>query len=800
MYFLYCYSINAQQKNGNTVFKYTADSLTMAQVLWQISNGFADDSTSFKYSLYCKPGVADHVDTVYFEHAAPLAVNDQSFLKVHGNILYNFLYRSFIDTPFAQSDLMQHQVQTNLIFLVKNKYPVKMTITNRNSNSPYFSNYTDVNVQFNQQQLLNNLKADFIQQAIANINGNDILNAERNVVNLRTAYQQLQLYINNPAVLQHLVEEKERGLINNAKAEIAEAVSGSDSTQINPVTVNKDFNLKTLPGIENVVSISNKEKAPSKDQLINKGIDSLSQKLKDKQQTLTPSIEDSSFADKYNHRKQKLDDLFKKIKKAEESLRLSKNKSKDSVEKIKSDINKIASVDSLYDYMKRNNIPKDSLTKAQRILLSINQVGIGRSWVDYSELTVKNISLTGANIELNPGKLYLAAAAGKVNYRYRDFIFKNNTGTPSQHLWLLRGGVGKKDGTGIIATLYSGTKAPFTSLPGDTLFRTKSQKVIGISIEAKFFLNKNNYIVAEIAKSSYNSNAAAQPINSELFKKIFNLSTRTNEAYSIKLFSQLPLTNTKINGYYKKIGEHFQSFNLYPTNVNQDAWLLRVNQSWWKNRLTMDGAVRKNDFASPVAVPSAYSSKTIFKSVQLTMRIPKYPFISLGYYPSSQLTIGNGDVITENQYNTLNALMSYNYSVSRIAMNSNAMFTKFYNSSSDTGFIYFNASNFSFSHSIFLQPISFQSSVGITKQKQVNLFTLEQQATLQLGKNISVTGGAKWNRLNHQQTLWGADAVMSMNLINLGTIQLNYDKSYIPASNRTLMPVNMGRLSFYRIF
>ena len=59
----------------------------------------------------------------------------EKFLKIHGNILYNFSYRSYIDTPFAQNDLQQHLVQTNLYFVIKDKYPVQMTITNRSSNS-----------------------------------------------------------------------------------------------------------------------------------------------------------------------------------------------------------------------------------------------------------------------------------------------------------------------------------------------------------------------------------------------------------------------------------------------------------------------------------------------------------------------------------------------------------------------------------------------------------------------------------------------------------------------------------------
>ena len=76
--------------------------------------------------------------------------NHLSFLKIHGNIQYDFTYRSLVDTPFSQRDFAQHTLQTTMDFVVKDKYPVRLTILERRNNSPYFDNITDINVQFNQ--------------------------------------------------------------------------------------------------------------------------------------------------------------------------------------------------------------------------------------------------------------------------------------------------------------------------------------------------------------------------------------------------------------------------------------------------------------------------------------------------------------------------------------------------------------------------------------------------------------------------------------------------------------------------
>lgn len=698
------------------------------------------------------------------------------FLKVHGNILYNFSYRSYIDTPFAQNDLQQHLVQTSLNFLIKDKYPVRMVITNRSSNSPYFKNTTDVNLQFNRRQLLDNIKADLRKRAETLVH-TDALSKAENIYKERQQYaQQLQAWINSPARMQELVEEKEKALRQKVPA------------LPNPATnLSLDqLNIKGLP------SFNSKENKALLGKITNKVEDSLAQIA----QKNKPAIKDSSLLEKFNKKKNELAKLQQELKKYNADAKKLKKAVTDSINTIKREINSLNSTAGLYDFMKKHDISKNELTKAQRVLLSINQIGIGRSWVDYSELTVKNISLTGINIEANPLPFYVAFAAGKVNYRFRDFILKDSKTLPDQSLYLIRAGVGQKEKNNFILTFYNGKKAVLNYTASNDA--ASVQRVLGISAEGRFAINENNYIIAEVAKSSY-AGAGAQLSQSELIGKAFNLKVRTNEAYSIKVFSQYPQTDTKVNGYYRKTGENFQSFNLSPINVKQDAWMLRATQNFWKKRLMIDASIRKNDFNSPIAAPS-FSTKTIFKSLQASLRIPKYPFVSVGYYPSSQLSLTNNNLLVENQYNTLNAVLNHSYQFRKIGMNTNAMFTKFYNNSSDTGFIYYNASSWTINHSIFLSPFMLQSSASITDQKDLHLFTLEQLLSYQFKNIITLTGSLKWNRLNKEETLIGGSAAMSVLIKRIGTLQFNYDKTFLPAYNRVLRPVDIGRMTFYREF
>jgi arsenate reductase-like glutaredoxin family protein len=702
-------------------------------------------------------------------------------IAVHGNILYNFSYKSYIDTPFAQHDLTQHFIQTSLNFTVKEKYPVKAILSSRITNSPYFKDAFNVNLEFSRQQMLENIKRDMKKKAADLISVANLKKEEIAYGQMQAKVNDLKKWVEDPQRLREIAEEKR----NSATAKARQILSEEQWPSQLPV---------------NKKNLSASSAAQAAGSYIQKKADAEKSKAKDSVSTAVKKsiLQDSTYLNKYNAKKAELLKLTNDLNKAKSLLSKSQKAIQDSVNKIRGEINSINSPTRLYAFMEKNGMSKDSLTKMQKVLLSINKVEIGRSWLDYSELTVKNVSLNGINVEMNPGNFYFAAAAGKLNYRFRDFILKNNTSSPGQSLYLLRAGVGKKESSNLIFTFYSGKKSLLNNVAPGSIYGT--QKIVGLSAEGKFNLDANNYIIVEAAKSSYGNNFDPRQNGSQLIRKALDLKVRSNEAYSIKLFSQNPATDTKLSAYYRKTGENFQSFNLYPINVNESAWMVRANQNLWKKRINIDAAVRKNDFAGPLSSIAGYSAKTIFKSLQVSLRAPKLPFVSVGYYPSTQLSLLPNNILIENQYNTLNTIISHSYSIRKLAMNTNAVYTKFYNTGSDTGFIYFNASSYTLNHSVFISKFTFESGASVTDQRNLYLLTLEQSLSYRLRDNISLTAGAKKSRLNHTENLWGGTAAMSIRLRKFGTLQFNYDKTFLPGYNKVLMPVDMGRMSFYREF
>jgi len=736
------------------------------------------------------------------------------WIKINGNVLYNFNYRSYLDTPFVERDLIQQSVQTRFDVTIKEDYPLTVFLTNRTSNSSYFINATDVNIQFKKSTMLDGIKGrlkkevdgqlgykglqlspeqlyrspknglgnlDELMEAEAKKSVKDFAKKDSSLMGkflaLYSDYKEkkdkmnaLQQWVNSPSRLQELIEEKEKrvrdslmDLMNKAKQPALAANQKTD-----PNSIFQSLDKKRYKGKIAVPEDSTDEASAN----------STKDKIK---------RADSSVSKNISGKQKELNELKKEVAAAENKLKLFQKRTKDSLQHLKQQIAAINNSQSLNAYLSKTGESQTQLPALQRALLSVNQIGIGRSWIDYSDLTVKNISLNGFNIEANPGNVYMAAAVGKVNYRFRDFIVKGDYAGSSQSLGLVRLGYGRKEGNNLIATYYAGQKALLNQTGNADSMAVK--RVNGFSLESRMVVNANNYIIAEYARSSSIGNKG----------KMFDLSTHTNEAWAIKSFSDYPSTHTRVTAYYRKMGEGFQSFTLYPTNSNQEAWSFKLKQGFLKQKLLVEASVRKNDFNSPIASPD-FSSSTVFKSFQASLRVRKYPLVTVGFYPSSQLSMSNNNVLYEQQFNILNAIVSHTYFIGETNMGSSLVYTKFYNKGKDSGFIYFNASSCIFNHSIYKGAFVYQTIITITKQTDIKQRTIEPIVTYQLKNKISITGSVKWSDVNNRQTLWGGMAGLNMFLKGIGTIQMQYDKSYLPGYNRNLIPVGLGRITFNREF
>lgn len=663
------------------------------------------------------------------------------FLQVHGNVLYNVNYYSNIDTPYNEQNVYQHTIQTYLDILVKGQYPVRVYLTNRFSNSSLFRNFSDFNFSYTNTQFNQMIREQVRRRFLASMPSPKSLDSLQHLLDTTILkLRGMELWIKNPALLQRMVEERERAL---------------------------------------------------KEKLMGKA-DTLITQAK-------PELDSLPLADEYARRKQQADSLRNRIATLQQSLKTAYLHSKSDINRISRAIEQADNPSRLKAVMEELHLEDTILPKGYKPLMAIRSFSLGRSVVNYSELSVKNISVNGVQSEYNPGSYY-AVAAGKVDYRFRDFIVKS-PGQSGQFLTVLRYGRGFKDGNNIILTYFNGRRQLYNANTTDTQqVKMPSTALMGITIEGNYRLTENITLTGEIAKSSMPGYAGDSTSKNNLPSQMVQFSNRTNEAYAIKVNAYFPATQTRIRGTYKHLGINYQSFSIFTDGTAQTTWNASVNQLFFHRQLDVTIGANTNDFSNPL-IGSNYKSTTVFKSIQATLRKKYWPVVSLGYFPSSQVTkLGDGHY-TENLFYTLVGNVTHTYRVKQLMMNSTIVYTQFYNRATDSGFVYFNTKNLLLSQAFFWQQFTLQANAAAAINQEYRLYTLEGKGVYTINKYISAGAGMKYNRqTNYNIQQYGYSVELTLNIPKLGQIQFSADKGFIPGPDKRLITNNTGRATYFKTF
>ncbi|MBG9377040.1 hypothetical protein I5907_12415 [Panacibacter sp. DH6] len=720
---------------------------------------------------------------IYKTEVTPVIIKKQPLFTVHGNVYYDVYYQSNIDTPFYERDIYQHTIRTSLDITYKGKYPVRLNFSTRFSNSGMIRDITGIGFNFNPQQFKNTLTDKVQAYVLRQLSGNKLIDSLKRELDKKVAaLQQLRYQVERPDLLQQMIEARERAYVAKLHASKDSAISSNINSLKNSVVTVLTNNDSEGSG-KNQTSDLYEKMANKKSQLENKA-DSALQRLetsvaKHKQQYDSLKQEVDTLQQRY----QKVLAVYEKLKaKAINNIALAKNP------------------EALQSELQSLGIPDTVLPKGYKKLMALRSVGIGRSIVDYSELSAKNITINGLQVEYNPS-YYVAVATGFIDYRFRDYIV--NTTRYKQYLNIIRAGYGMKDGNNTILTLFQGKKQVYSYYSSNSGGAVNSPQpdynIVGFTVEKRYRLDQNNFITAEFGKSSlpYFRRTGEK---SNLVSSALTFKDRTNEAYAVKVSSFIPSTQTRINGMYKHTGADYQSFSYFTTSSTQNAWQLKVEQPFLKRRLTFTGSLRKNDFSSPYA-SNNFQSNTLFKSIQATIRIKKLPIVSLGYFPTAQLIKANDDLYFENYYYTLTGTASHSYRYKGTQINTLLTYIRFYNKQPDSSFVYFNTRNIMLNQAFYFKRVTWQLTASQTKSTDYTLYTTGTNVQLKLREWLLIGGGVKYNNqtiINQQQV--GYSANTTVRVPHMGSLQLFVEKGFIPGLNRQLIENKVGRLTFIRNF
>src|SRR5260370_19158046 len=119
--------------------------------------------------------------------------------------------------------------------------------------------------------------------------------------------------------------------------------------------------------------------------------------------------------------------------------------------------------------------------------------------------------------------------------------------------------------------------------------------------------------------------------------------------------------------------------------------------------------------------------------------------------PMSQLTVV-GTQLEESRFQTLNASISHFYKFGQRQASTNIVYTKFFNSSTDTGFIYYNSVNLYAGQTIFFRDFTATLALSHSQSAGYQYNVLEGNVNIPLTKAASLGTGAKLNNLNNIET------------------------------------------------
>ncbi|HEY4205997.1 MAG TPA: hypothetical protein VGM31_04250, partial [Puia sp.] len=558
------------------------------------------------------------------------------FLQVHGNVMYNLNYYSRIDTPYDERDIYQHTIQTWLDILVKGQYPMRIYLTNHFSNSSLFRNFSDFNFSYNNNSFNQQIRNKLRANFLQSLPSQKFLDSLQRRLNAAwKRLNDLSGWMRNPALVQRMVEAREEAQHKAALKDSAKAIAI-------PVPVN-DMDLL------------------------------------------------------YESRRREADSLRKEVAGLQQMITSVHQRSKKDIDDALQDIQRLDNPGQLQKKMQALGISDSSLPRGYKTLMAVRSFNLGRTVVNYSELSVKNISVNGIQAEYNPST-YFAFASGSVDYRFRDFIVQG-PGQSRQYLNVFRMGKGLKDGNSVILTYFVGARQLYNASTSDSATtQVPSSNLMGLTLEGNYHINEHILLSGEIAKSSTPSYAGDSTHKSSLGSQLFKMGDRSNEAWSLKLNAFFPATQTRIKAAYKHLAVNYQSFSIFTDGSAQSLWSANIDQLFFHRQLDIMLGANTNDFSNPF-IGKEYKSTTVFKSIQATLRKRNWPVISLGYYPSSQITRLGDDQYMENLFYTLVGNVTHSYSIQHLLMNTALVYTQFYNRQSDSGFTYFNTRNLTLSQS-----------------------------------------------------------------------------------------------------
>jgi hypothetical protein len=156
--------------------------------------------------------------------------------------------------------------------------------------------------------------------------------------------------------------------------------------------------------------------------------------------------------------------------------------------------------------------------------------------------------------------------------------------------------------------------------------------------------------------------------------------------------------------------------------------------------------------------------------------------------------------VIENRFQTFNATLFHYYAVRQLKMATTLMVNKYYNNNSDTGFLYYNATNSYFTQTFYFNAFTANAGISYTKNSNYTLQVLDGGIQPVIPKFGTVGIGIKINNLNHSDIKAGGYVSANIRLWKQDLLFLTYEHGYLPGNKSGLVRNEMGTVQFIKTF
>lgn len=462
---------------------------------------------------------------------------------------------------------------------------------------------------------------------------------------------------------------------------------------------------------------------------------------------------DTSFKKSYRYKKAYQQNLDQKAK-------LDRLKE---LEKLKEEYLKYSQVADYDTRIKELNLskPKDFrrgtkrfglLKPGQSIFLSVKKLDLGTFDPDYTTLILSGVSLTGVNIEMNPGNLYGAFTWGKAIANFDNpLAFSSLAG--GRTIMSGRLGLGQKEKLLVAMSLLKGTDDAGNAVIDSNYnyYLPNYNYVIGADV--KYKINDQAEVGAEYAKSQSREIGKETRSTGE---QIGNLVSPDQGKYSSAWYAytkfNLNDNRTRIKASTRVVDPFYYSFGTPYLRRDNFRIELKGEQLFWKNQVTT-GVTYRRDRDNLYALKQGTSVNNTF-IFNAQIRIKKYPYLILTYSPSYQSFYNSVlDKQIKSTVKLYNAVVGYTHQNKKIVANSTFSYTRQYNESNQDEWPAFDVSQYAFYENVMLRQINLTVNSGVTyalpkhQGDTGRVFTANVQCTKGLFKNkISVMGGYRYQK------------------------------------------------------